>query len=112
MFLPFFDITAAYKSTVFNLFILFLLKNVDAGAAKELMAHLVNLQSSLPNLNKYAVILVTIKFYLHSLLHHYYLLLHVFFPLSYAFVYSIYCLYHVISSYYSLNALCDISLWL
>ncbi|URD88656.1 Phosphoglucomutase, cytoplasmic [Musa troglodytarum] len=27
-------------------------ENVDAGAAKELMAHLVNLQSSLPNLNK------------------------------------------------------------
>lgn len=30
-------------------------KNVDAGAAKELMAHLVNLQSSLADVNKYVV---------------------------------------------------------
>lgn len=29
------------------------LKNVDAGAAKELMAHLVKLQSSLPEVNEY-----------------------------------------------------------
>lgn len=36
----------------FNWFKLFL-KNVDAGAAKELMAYLVKLQSSLPEVNKY-----------------------------------------------------------
>lgn len=30
-------------------------KNVDAGAAKELMANLVKLQSSLPEVNKYVI---------------------------------------------------------
>lgn len=40
------------------------LKNVDAGAAKELMAHLVKLQSSLPEVNEY-VHYATLKGVLH-----------------------------------------------
>lgn len=34
------------------------LKNVDAGKAKELMASLVNLQSSIPEVNKYVFVIL------------------------------------------------------
>lgn len=44
---------AVYENTLANCLLLFLVKNVDAGAAKELMAHLVNLQSSLSEVNRY-----------------------------------------------------------
>lgn len=61
------DMTMRYFTQIFNVHlcvyiyiwqhanhaIFFFLKNVDAGAAKELMANLVSMQSSLSDVNKY-----------------------------------------------------------
>lgn len=44
------------------LFSCYFLKNVDAAAAKELMASLVKLQSSIPEVNKYVIVSNVIKF--------------------------------------------------
>lgn len=38
------------------------MKNVDAGAAKELMSYLVKLQSSLPDVNKYVLSFLSKKY--------------------------------------------------
>jgi phosphoglucomutase len=51
--LPFFHMCLAYMYHMFQIYIISLfVKNVDAGAAKELMANLVSMQSSLSDVNK------------------------------------------------------------